>query len=141
MQLLESGAYVLLYRRWPLPEAWAPGALCTTWWTQLGRRLSLVCRDPAFFSPSLLSAWEEVRWSWQPRSGGRASAVSCLVRDAARRLCAPSPRHLWLDVGQSGSFIIGSVEAVLFAARQCIVVLVLSGSLPDVVSWCVCVEL
>jgi hypothetical protein len=33
MQLLESGAYVLLYRRWPLPEAWAPGALCTTWWT------------------------------------------------------------------------------------------------------------
>jgi hypothetical protein len=64
-------------------------------------------------------------------------AVSCLVRDAARRLCAPSPCHLWLDVGQSGSFIIESAEVVFFAARHCIVVLVLSGSLPDVVSWCV----
>jgi hypothetical protein len=55
--------------------------------------------------------------------------VSCLVRDAARKPCASSPSHLWLDDGHNESFIIESVEGVLFFVRQCIVVLVWSGSL------------
>jgi hypothetical protein len=45
--------------------------------------------------------------------------VSCLVRDAVQKPCAPSSRHSWLDVEQGGSFIIGFLKGMLLAARQC----------------------
>jgi hypothetical protein len=63
--------------------------------------------------------------------------VSCLVRDVAQKPCAPSPRYFCLDVGQSGPFIIESIKGVLFALRQCTMVLVRSGRLLGVASWCV----
>jgi hypothetical protein len=40
---------------------------------------------------------------------------SCLVRYAVLKPCAPSSRHLWLEVGQGGPFIIECVEDPSFA--------------------------
>jgi hypothetical protein len=34
------------------------GAQCTAWWAQLGQLLPRVRQDPAFYSPTLLSAQE-----------------------------------------------------------------------------------